>query len=117
MTVVASGNRSVSDPQQGYAAMSEEALRGLDLDAVYPYYGYCNDLIVRLGAQHRRIVEVPMPSMYHGEVSKIRYHKYIPKVSLLLLRLFIWRVTGQLSARSITTRSLGHAGSTREQKV
>ena len=98
LTVIASGNPAVTDPQHGYAAISREALERLDLDAVYPYYGYCNDLVVRLSAQHRRVVEVPMPSMYHGEVSKIRYHRYIPKVSMLLLRLFVWRVTGRLSA-------------------
>jgi glycosyltransferase involved in cell wall biosynthesis len=96
LTVLASGNTSVTDPQHGYAAISRAALEGLDLDAVYGYYGYCNDLIVRLSAQKRRIIEVPMPSMYHDEVSKIRYHKYIPKVSLLLLRLLFWRITGRL---------------------
>ena len=99
LTVIASGNPAVTDPQHGYTAVSRDALEALDLDAVYPYYGYCNDLVVRLSAQRRSILEVPMPSMYHGEVSKIRYHKYMPKVSMLLLRLFIWRITGRLSAR------------------
>ncbi|MBN1152472.1 MAG: glycosyltransferase family 2 protein [Dehalococcoidia bacterium] len=99
LTVIASGNPGVTDPQHGYTAISRNALETLDLDAVYPYYGYCNDLVVRLSAQRRSILEIPMPSMYHGEVSKIRYHKYMPKVSMLLLRLFIWRITGRLSAR------------------
>jgi len=99
LTVLASGNSGVTDPQHGYAAISREALEGLHLDAVYPYYGYCNDLVIRLSAQKRRIVEISMPSMYHGEVSHIRYHKYIPKVSGLLVRLFLLRITGQLSAR------------------
>jgi glycosyltransferase involved in cell wall biosynthesis len=104
LTVIASGNPVVTDPQQGYAAISREALQGLDLDAVYPYYGYCNDLIVRLSAQAWRIAEIPMPSMYHGEVSKIRYQEYIPKVSWLLLRLFVWRITGRLCAREAARR-------------
>jgi glycosyltransferase involved in cell wall biosynthesis len=99
LTVIASGNPGVTDPQHGYTAISRNALETLDLDAVYPYYGYCNDLVVRLSAQRRSILEIPMPSMYHGEVSKIRYHKYMPKVSMLLLRLFVWRITGRLSAR------------------
>lgn len=96
LTVIASGNRGVTDPQHGYAAISREALGRLNLDRVYPYYGYCNDLVVRLSARGERIVEIPLPSMYHGEVSKIRYSRYIPKVSCLLLRLFVWRITGQL---------------------
>ena len=98
LTVIASGNRGITDPQNGYAAISRQALERIDLDALYPYYGYCNDLLVRLSARGFRIHEVPLPSMYHGEVSKIRYHTYVPKVSRLLLRLFVWRITGRLSA-------------------
>jgi len=96
LTVLATGNTEVTDPQNGYAAISGDALMSIDLDAVYPYYGYCNDLIARLSANGQRIVEIPLPSMYHGEVSKIRYHKYIPRVSKLLLRIFLLRVTGRL---------------------
>ncbi len=99
LTVIASGNPGVTDPQQGYAAISRESLESIELDAVYPYYGYCNDLIIRLSAQKRRIIEIPMPSMYHGEVSKIRYREYIPRVSMLLLRLFVLRVSGRLRQR------------------
>jgi len=101
LTVIASGNTRITDPQHGYTAISRGALEALDLDAVYGYYGYCNDFIVRLTAQHRRILEVPMPSMYHGEISKIRYRQYIPRLSLLLLRLLLWRVSGRLSRRTV----------------
>ncbi len=99
LTVIASGNRGITDPQNGYSAISRQALEGLDLDALYPYYGYCNDLLIRLSAQRRRIFELPLPSMYHGEVSKIRYHKYIPRVSGMLLRMFLLRITGRLATR------------------
>ncbi|MBN1152067.1 MAG: glycosyltransferase family 2 protein [Dehalococcoidia bacterium] len=104
LTVIAAGNRGITDPQNGYAAISREALEGLDLDAVFPFYGYCNDLLIRLSAQHRRIVEIPIPSMYHGEVSHIRYHTYIPKVSGLLARLFLLRITGRLRERLPTAQ-------------
>jgi len=105
LTTIASGNSHITDPQHGYVAISREALEDLELDAVYPYYGYCNDLVVRLSVQKRRIVEVPMPSMYHGEVSKIHYWQYIPRVSGLLLRLFLLRITGRLGnpSRSAAT--------------
>lgn len=116
LTVIAAGNRGLTDPQNGYAAISREALEGLDLDAVFPYYGYCNDLLIRLSAQRRCIVEIPLPSMYHGEKSKIRYHKYMPKVSMLLLRLFVWRVTGRLS-ESREARAASGAHSTEELRA
>jgi len=100
LTVIATGNADVTDPQNGYTAVSKDALDRLDLYAVYPYYGYCNDLVGRLTANGEHIVEISLPSMYHGEVSKIRYHKYIPRVSKLLLRIFVLRVTGRLKSRN-----------------
>ena len=99
LTVAASGNREITDPQCGYTAASRYALEIVDLDSVYSYYGYCNDLIVRFSALAVPVIEVPRPSRYQGEKSKIRYHRYMPKVSMLLLRLFIWRITGRLSTR------------------
>ena len=105
LTTIASGNPHITDPQHGYTAISREALKGLELDSVYPYYGYSNDLVARLSVLRRRIVEVPMPSMYHGEVSKIQYRQYIPRVFGLLLRLFLLRITGRLGnpSRSAST--------------
>ena len=100
LTVIATGNPGVTDPQNGYAVISKDALLALDLDAVYPYYGYCNDLIARLTANGIPIREVSLPGRYRDEVSKIRYHKYIPRVSKLLLRIFVLRVTGRLKSRT-----------------
>jgi glycosyltransferase involved in cell wall biosynthesis len=42
---IGSGYWQVSDPQNGYTVISRRALEMLDLDAVYTYYGYCNDLL------------------------------------------------------------------------
>lgn len=92
LTRVSSGNYKIVDPQNGYAAVSAEALRRIDLDAVYTYYGYCNDLLVKFAVAGVRVVEVPMPARYQGEKSKIRYSRYIVKVSWLLLRNFVWRM-------------------------
>lgn len=92
LTKIASGYYHVKDPQHGYAAISKETLQKIDLDGLYPYYGYCNDILVKLSVISARIVEVPMPSRYQGEKSKIKYSRYIPKVSLLLARSFLWRM-------------------------
>jgi glycosyltransferase involved in cell wall biosynthesis len=91
LTRVSSGNYEIMDPQNGYAAVSAEALQKIDLDSVYPYYGYCNDLLVRFAVAGARVVEVPMPARYQGEKSKIKYSRYIVKVTWLLLRDFVWR--------------------------
>jgi len=90
-TRVSSGNYKIVDPQNGYAAVSAEALHRIDMDSVYTYYGYCNDLLVKFAVAGVKVVEVPMPARYQGEKSKIRYSRYIVKVSSLLLRDFVWR--------------------------
>lgn len=92
LTRVSSGNYQVMDPQNGYAAVSAQALKSIDLDRVYPYYGYCNDLLAKFAVAGVRVVEVPMPARYQGEKSKIKYGAYTIRVGALLLRNFGWRM-------------------------
>ena len=92
LTKISSGYWGMVDPQNGYTAISRRALEAIDLDRVYPGYGYCNDLLVRLNVHSFRVVDVPVPARYGREKSKIRYSSYIVKVSWLLLRNFFWRI-------------------------
>ena len=57
LTKIASGYWQLVDPQNGYTAISSRALEGLDLDSVYPRYGYCNDLLVSLNILGFRVTE------------------------------------------------------------
>jgi hypothetical protein len=61
-------------------------------ESIYPWYGYCNDLLVKLNAYGFRVMDITMPARYGREKSKIRYSTYIPRVSWLLLRKFFWRL-------------------------
>lgn len=92
LTKVASGYWQMSDPQNGYTAISRRALETISLNAIYPRYGYCNDLMVRLNVYGFRMRNVPHPARYGLEKSGIRYGNYIRKVSVLLLRDFLWRL-------------------------
>lgn len=92
LTKMASGYWHLMDPQNGYAAISKNALERLNLDSLYPRYGYCNDLLVKLNVYGFRVMDVIMPAKYGKEKSKIRYGNYIPKVSWLLLKDFFWRL-------------------------
>lgn len=92
LTRVSSGNYGVCDPQNGYAAVSSEALRRIRLDDLYPSYGYCNHLLAKFTVAGVRAIEVRIPARYQGERSKIRYGKYIRKVSWLLINNFAWRM-------------------------
>lgn len=92
LTKISSGCWHISDPQNGYTVISSEAVRALDLDEVYPRYGYCNDLLMQLNVKGFSISDVSIPAKYGDEKSKIKYHTYIPKVSLLLLKCFFKRI-------------------------
>jgi len=92
LTKVGSGYWQLMDPQNGYAAISRDALERIPLDSIYPWYGYCNDLLVKLNAYGFRIMDIVMPAKYGREKSGIKYSKYIPKVSWMLLNDFFWRL-------------------------
>jgi hypothetical protein len=93
LTKIGSGYWQMMDPQNGYTAISKSALGRIKLDSIYPYYGYLNDILVKLNVYDGyRVVDVVMPARYGGERSSIKYSKYIVKVSWMLLRDFFWRL-------------------------
>jgi glycosyltransferase involved in cell wall biosynthesis len=92
-TKIASGYWHVADSQAGYTAISREALRRLDLDALYPRYGFPNDMLVHLNVQNARVRDVPSRPIYDvGEQSGIRLRSVVPRISWLLLKGFWWRM-------------------------
>jgi glycosyltransferase involved in cell wall biosynthesis len=92
LTKVASGYWHLMDPQNGYTAISRRALERINPDTIYPWFGYCNDLLVKLNVFGFSVKDVVMPARYGREKSKIKYSPYILKVSWLLLRDFSWRL-------------------------
>jgi len=92
LTKIASGYWTIRDPQNGYTAITREALKRIDLHKIYPGYGYCNDLLVKLNVADCNVADVLIPANYGKEKSKIKYGKYITKVSPLLVRGFLWRL-------------------------
>ncbi|ELZ97029.1 family 2 glycosyl transferase [Haloferax mucosum ATCC BAA-1512] len=92
LTKIASGYWKMMDPQNGYTAISQYALENVGIENMYEYYGYCNDLLVKLNAKGMRIADVAMPAVYGDEESSIKYSAYIRKVSGMLLANFLWRL-------------------------
>jgi glycosyltransferase involved in cell wall biosynthesis len=92
LTKIASGYWKMMDPQNGYTAVSADALREVGLVDIYEDYGFCNDVLVKLNAHNLPIADVAMPAVYGEETSSIKYSTFIPKVSSLLLRDFLWRL-------------------------
>ena len=93
LTKIASGYWHVADSQAGYTALSLAAIRRLDLDALYPRYGFPNDMLVHLNVQNARVRDVPSRPIYDvGERSGIRLRSVVPRISWLLFKGFWWRM-------------------------
>ena len=68
-------------------------MRRLDLDRLYPRYGFPNDVLVHLNVQNARVRDVPSRPIYDvGEVSGIRLRSVVPRISWLLFKAFWWRL-------------------------
>ena len=93
LTKIASGYWHVADSQAGYTAISLRALELLDLNEIYPRYGFPNDLLVHLNVSNARVRDVPSRPVYGvGERSGIRLRKVVPRISWLLFKGFLWRL-------------------------
>ena len=60
LTKIASGYWHVADSQSGYTAISLEMLELLDLDRIYPRYGFPNDMLVHLNVWNARVRDYPV---------------------------------------------------------
>jgi glycosyltransferase involved in cell wall biosynthesis len=92
MVKLASGYWNIDDPMNGYTAISGNTLAKIDLDKVQKGYAFEADLMVKLNVVNAIMVNVPMPSRYRGEKSKIKYWTFIMRLSLVLARSFVWRL-------------------------
>jgi glycosyltransferase involved in cell wall biosynthesis len=93
LTKIASGYWHVADSQSGYTAISLRYLELLDLDRIYPRYGFPNDMLVHLNVWNARVRDYPSRPIYGvGERSGIRLRKVIPRISWLLFKGFFWRL-------------------------
>ena len=93
LTKIASGYWHVADSQSGYTAINRRTLELLDLDRIYPRYGFPNDMLVHLNVLSARVRDFPSRPIYGvGERSGMRLGAVIPRLSWLLLKGFFWRL-------------------------
>jgi glycosyltransferase involved in cell wall biosynthesis len=92
-TKLTSGHTHVFDSQCGYTAITRVALEAIDLDGVFPRYGYPNDLLARLWVIGARVVDVPVRPIYGAQWrSGIRPHNVLYPVAYVLLRSWLTRL-------------------------
>src|SRR5688572_25550499 len=67
LTRIAAGIGDLSDSQCGYTAISARALGAINIRALWPRYGYPNDLLGALARAGMRVRDVPVRPVYRGE--------------------------------------------------
>ncbi len=81
----------VDDTQCGYTALCARAARRLELDRLWPRFGYPNDLLGMLAAQNLRVVEVAVRPVYAEEQSGIRPWHALTVVGVITRRWWLSR--------------------------
>ena len=84
MTSIAIG-RKITDSQCGFTAISREACASLDLGAIFPRFGYPNDMLGEVAMRSWKIVEVDVRPIYADEESKLRAW-HVPKIAGIIAR-------------------------------
>lgn len=111
-TRVTSGYHHVFDSQCGYTAIRRSALSEIELDGLFPRYGYPNDLLSRLHVAGMRVVDVPVRPIY-GEhwKSGINLGTALHPIPWVLLRSWGNRLAAQVRRRgdATPTSSSSHA--------
>lgn len=92
LTRVSSGYWELSDPQNGFTAISSDGLRLIRFDRLYDRYGFLNHVLFALNVNRQPIADVSHPARYGDETSTIRYSSFVPRLSTLLARTFLERV-------------------------
>jgi glycosyltransferase involved in cell wall biosynthesis len=91
LTSKAAGIAPLRDSQCGYTAIAADAIRRIDLGALWPGYGYPNDLIGALARARLRIAEVPVRPVYRGEKSGLR-PRHLAVIGFLVARVALRRL-------------------------
>lgn len=91
---ITSGYYKIFDTQDGYTALTKEAIDKVNWKYPFKGYGYPGDFIIVFNAFNLRIKDVPRRAIYlKGErQSQIKIFKYIRKVFPLYIKKFFWRL-------------------------
>lgn len=106
LTRVTSGYPGVIDSQCGYTALRLALLDRIDLERVYPRYGFPNDFLAHLHSAGGRLAQVTVRPVYRGERSGINPLLSVGPLSYVLARSLALRRTRRL-------RSFGELQSSR----
>lgn len=95
VTKLVSGYWRIFDVQNGYTAISREALEALPLDQIERGYSFENSVLALLNLENRPVADIPMPAVYGNETSNMRVSRVVlgfpPRLARMLLRRLVYK--------------------------
>ncbi|MFV0317031.1 MAG: glycosyltransferase family 2 protein [Microthrixaceae bacterium] len=88
----ASGYWHLFDPQNGYVAVSREALLAIPLHRISAGYTLENSMLLEMNIVGGRVLDVPVPAIYGDETSTIKLSRFVPSVLKMLIGGFWSRI-------------------------
>ena len=92
VTKLVSGYWQIFDVQNGFTAISREALESLPLDRLNRGYSFENSVLASLNLENRPVADVAMPALYGNERSYIRVSRVVVSFPPQLVRMFLRRL-------------------------
>ncbi|MBN1356420.1 glycosyltransferase family 2 protein [bacterium] len=106
LTRRALGCYSIGDTQCGFTAISAAAIARIDLDRLYPRYGFPNDMLFQICRHRLRIREIPVRAIYGLEISGINPFINIPEIIFLIVRRGWYRLKNSRRDFALTSHTL-----------
>lgn len=95
ITKLVSGYWQIFDVQNGYTAISREALQALPLDQIERGYSFENSVLALLNLENRPVADIPMPAVYGNERSSMRVSRVVlgfpPRLARMLFRRLVYK--------------------------
>lgn len=92
LTKIASGYWNIFDPQNGYTAISRDALEAIDLNELDQRYFFENQMLILLNTRLIPVMDVPIPARYGNESSSLSIGHTLRHFPPLLVRGFLLRL-------------------------
>jgi len=92
MTKIASGYWHIFDAQNGYLAISRDALQSIPLARVDRSYAFENSMLALLNIESWAVIDVPMPAFYGDETSGMSLTRVMLSFPPRLLKMFLRRI-------------------------
>ena len=88
MTKLATGYYFIGDPQSGYTIIALKTLKKINIDKIYPRYGYPNDILAKLSMINAKVKDFPISAIYKDERSDLKPLKIIIPYTKLLIKIY-----------------------------